>query len=285
LACALQPVVVFRLESLVLRSSHLIDSFSEVFGHVELVVDQLGIRSLFCHGIGVRRKHVGCHGSNLVPLLRRQGLEDRFRRDLRPVLNHVQNARAIQICQHGDVVMASSKALFINPEMWNRRCLTSLQAPLDSSVHDRLQGIPREAQDDSSGFDVAAGLQDFDGKGFEEEGESTMLSGPRRYDRFHSVLWAAASRESGYQLRCELHGVEVPPTPFIGMISKATCAATFRTGDPRADMLQVDFDSAILEPQVDRLNQPGVVGPQQSGVVGGKCFHPPNLSHYRSRIR
>ena len=96
-----------------------------------------------------------------------------------------------------------------------------------------------------------------------------MLSGPRRYDRFHAVLWAAASRKSGYQLRCELHGVEVPPTPFIGMISKATVAAAFRTCDARADVLQADFDSAILEPQVNRLNPPGVVGPQQSGVVGG----------------
>jgi len=45
--------------------------------------------------------------------------------------------------------------------------------PLDGSVHDRLQGIPREAQDGSSGFDVAAGLTDVDGKGFEDEGEST----------------------------------------------------------------------------------------------------------------
>jgi hypothetical protein len=98
------------------------------------------------------------------------------------------------------------------------------------------------------------------------------------------VFRATASRESGYELRCELHGVEVPPTSFVGVISQAACAVTFRTGDRRADVLQVDFDSAILEPQVDRLNQPGVVSPEQPGVVGGKCFHPPNLSHRRSRI-
>jgi hypothetical protein len=61
---------------------------------------------------------------------------------------------------------------------------------------------------------------------------------------------------------CELHGVEVPPTSFFGMISQAACAATFRTGDPRADVLQADFDSAILEPQVDRLNPPRVVSPE-----------------------
>ena len=235
---------------------------------MELIVHQLGIGSLFRHGIGVRRKHVGCHGSNLLPPLRRQGLEDRFRRDLRPVLNDIQNARAFEICQHGDGVMPSSKALFINPEMWNRRCLTPLQAPLDSSVHDRLEGIPREAQDGSSVFAVAAGLQDFDGKGFEEEGESTKFFSPRRSDSSYFVLWVAASRESGYQFRRELHGVEVPPTAFIGMISRPTVAAAFRTWDARADVLQADFDSAILEPQVNRLNPPGVVGPQKSGAVG-----------------
>ena len=75
-----------------------------------------------------------------------------------------------------------------------------------------------------------------------------MHSGPRRYDRFHSVLWAAAARESGYQLRGELLGVEVPPTPFIGMISKAAVAAAVRTRNARADVLKADLDSAILEP-------------------------------------
>jgi len=62
------------------------------------------------------------------------------------------------------------------------------------------------------------------------------------------VFRAAASRESGDQLRRELHGVEVSPTPFIGMVGQATCAATFRTGDARADVLQADFDLAVLEP-------------------------------------
>ena len=36
--------------------------------------------------------------------------------------------------------------------------------------------------------------------------------------------------------------------PFIGMISKATVAAAVRTRNARADVLQADFDSAILEP-------------------------------------
>ena len=80
-----------------------------------------------------------------------------------------------------------------------------------------------------------------------------MLSGPRGYEHLHTVLWAAGSRESGCQLRCDLHGAEVPPTAFIGMISKATVAAAFRTSDARADVFQANFDSTILGPQVNRL--------------------------------
>jgi hypothetical protein len=45
------------------------------------------------------------------------------------------------------------------------------------------------------------------------------------------------------------------------------------------------FRLAIFEPQVSRLNPAGVVWAQQSGLVGGKCFHPPNQSHRRSEIR
>lgn len=63
---------------------------------------------------------------------------------------------------------------------------------------------------------------------------------------------AAASRESGYQRRYQLHGVEVPPTPFIGMISKAIFGATVGTGNARAHVFEARK-------------------PRQSGFHGPRC--------------
>ncbi|MEX1116870.1 MAG: hypothetical protein WEB53_16605, partial [Akkermansiaceae bacterium] len=56
---------------------------------------------------------------------------------------------------------------------------------------------------------------------------------PKSQTSSMAMLWAAASRESGNQLRCEPHGVEVPPTPFIGIFSKAAVAAAFRPAPVR----------------------------------------------------
>lgn len=73
-----------------------------------------------------------------------------------------------------------------------------------------------------------------------------------------SMRWPATSRESGYRLHCELHGVEEPPTPFIGILSTlgttsgATVAAVFSAGNAQDDLLRTDLDSASFEPQVNR---------------------------------
>jgi hypothetical protein len=45
------------------------------------------------------------------------------------------------------------------------------------------------------------------------------------------MLRASASWESDDQLRRELHGVEVPPTPLIGVIGKPAGTAAFRATD------------------------------------------------------
>jgi hypothetical protein len=81
------------------------------------------------------------------------------------------------------------------------------------------------------------------------------------------MLRASASREASNQLRRELHGVEVPPSPFVGMVGKSAGAAAFRTGDARTDVRESNLDSPLFEPNVHRLDPPGVVDPEQPGIM------------------
>ena len=281
LPCSLEPIIVFGLKGLVLGSPHLIDGLSEVLGDMELVVHQLRVRGLVRDRVGIGREHVGSHGHNLLPLLNRQRLQDRLRCSLSSLRGHIQDAGAIDVGEDGDVVVASAEALLVDTNVANGRHFTSLKPPFDGSIHDRLGRVPGEPEEGGGGLDRAGRLQDFDGKGFEEQGETAVLSGPRRHDRLHPVLRAAAPRQSGDKLRRELHRVEVTPAPLFRVIGQAARLPAFRAENARADVHQADFDSPLVKPKVNTIDSPGVVQAQKSGIVGGKCVHPGNLRHSR----
>jgi hypothetical protein len=140
-----------------------------------------------------------------------------------------------------------------------------------------LHGIPGEAEQGRRSAHRAAGLKDFDSEGFKEKGETGVLASPGRNDCLHAMLRTSASRKAGDQLRRELHGVEMTPTSFFGMIRKATGTATFQAGDAGANMHEPNLDSPFFEPKVHGVNPPGVVQPEQSGIMRRECFHPGNL--------
>ena len=280
---SLESVIVLGLESLVLGSSHLIDCFSQVLGDMELVVDELGIRGLVGHRIRVGRQHVGSHRPDLLPLLDGEGLQDRLRCGLGSLRSHVEDARAVEIGEDGDVVLAFSEVLLVDAKVGNGLRLASLETRLHSPIHDRLGRVPREAKERGGGLDGAARLQDFDGKGFKEQGEPAVLPGPRRHDRLHSVIRAPAPGQPGDQLRRELHRVEVPPATLFRVVGQPAGNAALWAGNACADVIKADFDSPLVEPKFNSIDSPGVVEAQQLGVVRGKCVHPGNLRRQRSQ--
>ena len=279
LPCPLEPVIVFGLKSLVLGSPHLIDRLPQVLGDVELVVHELRVRGLVRHRVCVGGEHVGSYGHHLLPLLDRQRLQDRLCSGLGSLRSDVQDAGGVDIGQHGDIVVPFSKALLVDADVANGRRVTPLEAPFDGPIHDRLGRVPGKSKEGGSGFDGAARLQDFDRKGFEEQGETAVFPGPRRHDRLHPVVRAAAPWQPGDQLCRELHCVEVPPAPLFRVNCKATGLAAFPAGHARTDVRQADFDSTLIEPKVNSIDSPGVIEAQKPGIVGGECIHPGNLRH------
>ena len=142
-----------------------------------------------------------------------------------------------------------------------------LESPLDGPIHNRLDGIPGEAEKGRRRFHGPAGLQDFDGKRLEKQRESGVLPRPRRHDGLDAMLRAPASGKAGDQLRRELHRVQVPPTPLVGVSGEAAGPAALGAKHARADVRQADFDSSILVLEVDRLHPPGVIEAEQTGVM------------------
>jgi hypothetical protein len=278
-----EPVVVFGLESLVFRSSHLIDRLSQVLGDTELVVHQLRIRGLVRDRIRIGREHVGSHSLDLLPLLEGQGLQHRLHGGLSSLGSDVQYSRAVDVGEDGDVVVPFTKALLIDPDVGNRLQLASLKAPFDCPIHDLLGRVPGQSDEGSGSIDGTVGLQDFDREGVEEQGETAVLSGPRRHDRLHPVVRAAAPTQPGDQLRRELHRVAMPPALLVRVIGKAAGLVAFRAGNARTNVRQADFDSPLIKAKVNSIDSPGVVEAQKPGIVPGKCVNPRNLRRRRPR--
>jgi len=280
---SLEPIVVPGLQGLVLCSPHLIHRLSEVLGDVELVVDELCVRHRGGHSVGIGRKHVGGDGTHPLPLLDRQRLEDRLGGGLGSFRSHIEDSGAVDVREDGDVVLAPAEVLLVDANVLDRRGFPTLEPTSDRPVHDRLHGIPGEAEQISRGLHGSAGLQDFDGESLEEESEARVLARPRWHDRLHAVLRAPAPGETGDQLRRELHRVQVPPTPLFRVVGEAARLAAVGATDPRANVGEADLDASLLEPEVDRIDSPGLIEAQQPGVVGRKCVHPDNLRRRRPR--
>jgi len=93
------------------------------------------------------------------------------------------------------------------------------------------------------------------------------------------MLGTAAARKADDELGDELHGVEVPPTALIGMISQAAGTPTFRATNLRTDMRETDLDTPFIELKVDILHLPGIIDSQKAGIMGSKCVHADTLRH------
>src|SRR6266849_6662816 len=109
-----------------------------------------------------------------------------------------------------------------------------------------------------------------------------MLAGPGRCPGLDPVLRAADAWKPGDQFGSELHGVEMPPATFLGVVGDAALAAALRTSDRPAAVDQADLYPLLLHFEVHRLHPPGVVEAEQSSVVFAKRFHASFLRH-RSR--
>ncbi len=93
-----------------------------------------------------------------------------------------------------------------------------------------------------------------------------MLSCPGRRDGLDAMLRAPASGKAGDQVRRELHRVQVPLTPLVGMIGEPAGYAALGADHAKGDVRQADFDSSIVDLEVDRLHPPRVIEAEQTGV-------------------
>jgi len=104
-AGALQSVMVFCLDSLVIGSPYLCNRHTQVLGDMELVLYEPRVQSLVCYGIRIGRQHRGGRGLDHLLLLDRQILEGLLRVGLNSLGGNVQAAGTADGGDDGDVAV------------------------------------------------------------------------------------------------------------------------------------------------------------------------------------
>ena len=94
-----------------------------------------------------------------------------------------------------------------------------------------------------------------------------MLGCPCWDDGLHAVLRASALRQPSHELRDELHGVEIPPTPIFGMVGDSARLSAFRAPNSAADRLEPNLNAVFYDRQGNVRHPSGIIEFKEAGIV------------------
>src|SRR5258705_10744155 len=130
----------------------------------------------------------------------------------------LQYASDFKVAHKGDIGLTVSETLLINADPAHRLHRPSIQPSLDGPLHDLMEAVPVQAQQQGGSLDRCTGFQDSNGEGLEHQSKATVFASPGNFHSFDSVLLTVDTRHSGLEYGLKLHGVQMPPEPFGPMI-------------------------------------------------------------------
>jgi len=206
----------------ILAAPHFVDSLVQVFGDVELVVDDFGGGQILSRGFHVGVPHVHGDGFNGRLLGVGQGLDETPQRLVLPVLGDVENPGVLDIRQDGGVLVPPKEAFLVDSEIGHLFGLAALKAAPDRLVLDVMDFVPAHSQEVFGARLVRAGQEHINRQPLEERREAGMFLSPRDLDAQDSMLGALDSWNLGSDEGFELHGVQVSPDSFLSLVVDRT---------------------------------------------------------------
>ena len=82
------------------------------------------------------------------------------------------------------------------------------------------------------------------------------------------MLRATAPRQASHEFRDELHGVEMPPTPFFSMVGDSARLPAFRAPNSASDRFEPNLNAVFFDRQGNVSHLPRVIELQEAGIVG-----------------
>jgi hypothetical protein len=182
------------------------------------------------------------------------------------MFRYKQHPAAIQIIDHGEVVVPFGKRLLIDPEPLDGLSLTARQAALDGPLLNSMHLIPTQLELIGDGF-LTGGPEPIDGQSFKQRREPAGGLGPRKLYGTSAMFRAVAPRGFRMQDRLVLAGVQMPPTALRLMVIERTRLAALRTGPLHIGFMhQMNVNLPIGHLQLNAVHAPRGSNPQDLGI-------------------
>src|SRR3989338_5250351 len=198
-------------QAAVFLPAHRIDRFTEVLGNVKPVMDDVGLRQTRLYCAHKSRPHIHRHRFDRGALRRAECFQQTFGRFQLSLRYQIKYSGAVDVGQYADVTVTSFGTLLIQPQMGDIFFAAAQHASFHSTYHDAVDGAPGQPRKFANALSGGASLQQFDHKGFHQEGDAAVELGPWHGQFFDGTV---AVFELGYTRLDEclkLAGIQMPP--------------------------------------------------------------------------
>jgi len=252
---ALEESVAFAKQRLVLLAADLVHRLTQCLGHVKLVEGNLllGLRDGGQGSLDVSRPHVHGNALNRTLLGFIQPRIERIQRLLLAVFAHVDDLARFAVGYHRDVVVPLVEGRFVHTQVGMPvMCLSPVQSPSYSPLHDPVDGVPAQSQLSAHGAGRGL-LQPVNDQGLEQGCVTAARLGPGHRDETDTMLGAVDAGNLRAQNGPVLTVIQMAPLPRAFVVAGRRLA-TMGASQPGAG-LQVHMDHHFPFFQV-QLNAP-----------------------------
>lgn len=205
-----------------LGSAHLVNRSTEVAADVVTVINERAIREQVTRGVAKSGPHIQRNGFNFeTTFLCRQRFSDKRSTSLLGAVgHHFEHPSLVEVIERSEIIMPFEKTLFINANLLHLRGVAPLQAPRDSSFHNRLRAIPGKAKEPARGLGALGRFEHFNRESLEHEGKAGVLASPRNRRRLDTTFRTVAPGNRGLDDGFKVHGIEVAPASQRSMVTQ-----------------------------------------------------------------
>jgi len=265
---ALEEGIAFAKQRLVLLAADLVHRLAQCLGNMKLVEGNLlhGIRDGGQGGLDVGRPHIHGNALNRTLLGFIQPCIERLQRLLLAIFTHVDDLARLAVGYHRDVVVTLAESRFVHTQVGMPLvCLSPVQSPSYSPLHDSVDGVPAQSQLSAHGAGRSL-LQPVNDQGLEQGCVTAARLGPGHRDETDAMLGAVDAGNLRAQNGPVLTGIQMAPLPRAFVVAGRRLATMGARQLGAGLQVHMDHHFPFLRVQLNVPYLSGAFNPQYLGV-------------------
>ena len=237
--------------------AHRIQCLAKIFGDVEPVMHDVGLRyASFCR-THKRRPHVHGYRLDRVALKLAESTQQTFGSSQFSFRYQITYPRALNVSQYADVAVSALGALFVQAKRENAFFFSTQHASFHRSHHDVIDGAPSKSREFAYTFSSGADLQQFDHKSLHQQGDSAVAFSPGHGQFLNSTIAVFKLGHACFNEGLKLACVQMSPLTFVPTVNMSSLGF-IRGVNPHLASFQYNLNhhALVRQRKVHRFHRP-----------------------------